>query len=547
MPITSLEFSRDRIMQFLEKLKFFETVICPISFFPELEASKRIRNKANLVLAIADSMEGTQKIKLEIWPFEEYAARDFTQKDRLWYHSLDGLAAVLKELKELNHSISLSIIFMGETHDINDLSDDLTMSQKSHPGQLLKLSTIRNKIRYFYDTNRESLRCFFKKVLTNCPNVTFQISNPPYLKKSIHDPKDLINKTAQDYGELMNLDIVDEIIQKLKENISAYLPNSSEKEHKVTQDEINALKQKLKIQLKLDEDLKIYDKVMERIKNATLNSGLAELKIAEFIEITPPSSSSDENIHYLMRKFRARGPFQKSKTKTSAESFNNEQIMKISFELQQQLYDSYIAVIHKPPFSFNQLTQRYNEIPQEFFPSSETSPPAEVKSNDQERSSKRIRRESDENDASTQCYRALLACTQGLKNAILSETTAEEKVATLKKLSELLKRTVSEEGVIEPEITQQSARNGKEEKEPTPLENKSSEQHLVYATQEQLHKLEERIEFLEALYERSDDDTEASSLSPSERNSPNSSSFFSTSRATDLEQKQKDTSPRNNN
>lgn len=134
-----------------------------------------------------------------------------------------------------------------------------------------------------------------------------------------------------------------------------------------------------------------------------------------------------------------------------------------------------------------------------------------------------------------------------LKNAILSETTAEEKVATLKKLSELLKRTVSEEGVIEPEITQQSARNGKEEKEPTPLENKSSEQHLVYATQEQLHKLEERIEFLEALYERSDDDTEASSLSPSERNSPNSSSFFSTSRATDLEQKQKDTSPRNNN
>ncbi len=172
MPITSLEFSRDRIMQFLEKLKFFETVICPISFFPELEASKRIRNKANLVLAIADSMEGTQKIKLEIWPFEEYAARDFTQKDRLWYHSLDGLAAVLKELKELNHSISLSIIFMGETHDINDLSDDLTMSQKSHPGQLLKLSTIRNKIRYFYDTmtpTENPYVVFLRKCLPTAP------------------------------------------------------------------------------------------------------------------------------------------------------------------------------------------------------------------------------------------------------------------------------------------------------------------------------------------------------------------------------------------
>ncbi|WP_323808277.1 hypothetical protein [Coxiella endosymbiont of Ornithodoros maritimus] len=67
--------------------------------------------------------------------------------------------------------------------------------------------------------------------------------------------------------------------------------------------------------------------MIKRIEKATLNSGLGELKIAEFIEITP-SSISDENIHYLSREFKARGPYQKSKAKTSAESFNNEQIIK---------------------------------------------------------------------------------------------------------------------------------------------------------------------------------------------------------------------------
>ncbi|WP_323808276.1 hypothetical protein [Coxiella endosymbiont of Ornithodoros maritimus] len=70
---------------------------------------------------------------MEIWPFEEYAA------DPLWNHSLDGLSAILQELKELNQSISLSIIFMGETLNIDDLSDDLVMSRKIRLRQLLNL------------------------------------------------------------------------------------------------------------------------------------------------------------------------------------------------------------------------------------------------------------------------------------------------------------------------------------------------------------------------------------------------------------------------
>ena len=60
----------------------------PHFLFPELRASKRIRNKENLVLSIVVTMERAQKIKLEIWSFEEHVARDFTQKDHLWNHSL---------------------------------------------------------------------------------------------------------------------------------------------------------------------------------------------------------------------------------------------------------------------------------------------------------------------------------------------------------------------------------------------------------------------------------------------------------------------------
>ncbi|WP_280124022.1 hypothetical protein [Coxiella endosymbiont of Ornithodoros amblus] len=51
-------------------------------------------------------------------------------------------------------------------------------------------------------------------------------------------------------------------------------------------------------------------------------------------------------------------------------------------------------------------------------------------------------------------------------------------------MSELLKGVISNEGAIEPEITQQPAKNGKEEKESAPLKHKSSEQHLVYAAHE---------------------------------------------------------------